>query len=181
MKFWEDAFHEFGIIVGQILLTEDDFSTRKRYLNLRNTLNRLLECGVIPVINQNDVVSTSELSNVCFSDNDKLSALVASKLDADLLVILSDIDGLFDKNPKEHKDAVHIKTVEEITPEIEALATGASKGGTGGMITKIDAAEIATSAGIHMIIANGSNMDSIYDILSGKSVGTLFVSKNYHI
>lgn len=180
MKFWEDAFHEFGIIVGQILLTEDDFSTRKRYLNLRNTLNRLLECGVIPVINQNDVVSTSELSNVCFSDNDKLSALVASKLDADLLVILSDIDGLFDKNPKEHADAVHIKTVEEITPEIEALATGASKGGTGGMITKIQASKVAVNSGAMAVILNGKKEGIIDDFFLGKDVGTKFL-KNHKI
>ena len=117
---------------------------------------------------------------VCFADNDKLSALLASEMRADLLVILSDIDGLFDKNPKEYPDAVHIKTVEEITPEIEALATGASKGGTGGMITKIQASKVAVNSGAMAVILNGKKEGIIDDFFGGKDVGTKFL-KNHKI
>ncbi len=175
MKIWEDCFAAHNITIAQILLVEDDFSNRRRYLNLRNTLNRLLECGVVPVINQNDAVSTSEIETVCFSDNDKLSALVASKLDADMLVIISDIDGLYDKNPKEHKDAKHIKVVEEITPEIEALGSGASSGGRGGMITKIEASKVVTNSGALAVILNGNREHVIQSFFNGDEIGTKFL------
>lgn len=155
MKIYEDGFDKFNITVAQILLTEEDFSNRHKYLSLRNTLNRLLELNVVPIINQNDAVSPSELEHVAFSDNDKLSALVASKLDADLLVMVSDVDGLFDKNPKEFEDAKLISTVDKITPKIEALATGASAGGRGGMITKLLGAKVVTNSGGKAVIING--------------------------
>ena len=140
MSIYENGFDTYGLTAAQILLTEDDFSIRQRYLSLRTTFNKLLELGVIPVINQNDTVSTLDVAlryvkedmQVCFSDNDKLSALVASELDADLLVILSDINGLYDDNPKSNPDAKLIKSVKEVNDDILALASGVSDGGRGG-------------------------------------------------
>lgn len=178
MKIWQEGFETYNIVVSQVLLTEDDFSNRKRYLNLRNTLNRLLECGIIPVINQNDTVSSSECKHVCFSDNDKLSALVASKLDADLSVMVSDIDGLFDKNPKEFKDAKLIPVVERVTSKIEKLASGASLGGRGGMITKLSAAKVVTASGSIAMIVNGKTQGIISKIFNNEEVGTVFLPTN---
>lgn len=133
MKLYEDGFKQLGVVAAQVLLTEDDFSHRNRYLSLRDTLNRLLELGCIPVINQNDTVSTNELRgykekgvNVCFSDNDKLSALVASGMDADLLCVMSDVDGLYNGDPRKDKNAKLIDVVKGVTPEIEALGFCAS-------------------------------------------------------
>ncbi|MBE7706164.1 MAG: glutamate 5-kinase [Cyanobacteria bacterium SIG30] len=155
MRMWEKGFQKFDVSVAQILLTEEDFAVRKRYLSLRNTLFKLLEHNIVPIINQNDAVCPSELEHVCFSDNDKLSALVASKLDADLLVIVSDINGLYDKNPKEFEDAKLINRVDEITHDIEKLATGATLGGRGGMITKLQGAKVVTNSGAFALIING--------------------------
>lgn len=167
MKIYEDCFEKFNITVAQILLTEDDFSNRHKYLSLRNTLNRLLELNVVPIINQNDAVSPSEVEHVAFSDNDKLSALVASKLDADILVMVSDVNGLYDKNPKEFEDAKLISTVQEITPEIEKLAGGASSGGRGGMVTKLQGAKVVVNSGGKAVILNGKVEGSIFDYFSG--------------
>ncbi len=178
IEIWQDGFDRFGINISQILLIEDDFSNRKRYLSLRSTLSRLLEAGIIPVINQNDVILPSELEHVSFSDNDKLSALVASKLDADLLVMVSDIDGLFDKNPKEYKDAKLIQTVQKVTPKIEKLAQGASLGGRGGMITKLNAAKVVTNSGSNAMIVNGLVPNIIKKVFSEEHIGTLFLSNN---
>ena len=178
IKTWQDGFDKFGINISQILLIEDDFSNRKRYLSLRSTLSRLLEKGIIPVINQNDVILPSELEHVSFSDNDKLSALVASKLDADLLVMVSDIDGLFDKNPKEYSDAKLISVVQKVTPKIEKLATGASLGGRGGMITKLNAAKVVTNSGSMAMIVNGLTPNIIKKVFEEENVGTLFMSNN---
>ncbi len=178
MKIWQEGFEKYGITVSQVLLTEDDFSNRKRYLNLRNTLCRLLECGIIPIINQNDTVSTSEVAQVCFSDNDKLSALVASKLDADLLVMVSDIDGLYDKNPKEFDDAKLIPVVEKVTSKIEKLASGASLGGRGGMITKLGAAKVVANSGAMAMIVNGKRPGIIKKIFDNEDAGTVFLSTN---
>ena len=175
MSIWQDGFEKYGICVAQILLTEEDFSNRKKYLSLRNTLSKLLELGIIPIINQNDAVSPSELEHVCFSDNDKLSAIVASKLDADLLVMVSDIDGLFDKNPKEYPDAKKIDVVEKVTSKIEKLASGASLGGRGGMITKLSAAKVVTSSGLYAMIVNGKKPQIIKKIFEEENVGTLFL------
>ncbi len=175
---WQDGFDKFGINISQILLTEDDFSNRKRYLSLRSTLSRLLAAGIIPVINQNDVILPSELEHVSFSDNDKLSALVASKLDADLLVMVSDIDGLFDKNPKMYSDAKLISTVQKVTPKIEKLATGASLGGRGGMITKLNAAKVVTNSGAMAMIVNGLVPNIISKIFANEPVGTVFMANN---
>ncbi|MFA7658215.1 MAG: glutamate 5-kinase [Candidatus Gastranaerophilaceae bacterium] len=181
MSIYESAFDQYNLVVAQILLTEDDFSQRKKYLSLRTTLNKLLELNVIPIINQNDTVSTIELDElytdmqVCFSDNDKLSALVASELDADLLVILSDIDGLFDSNPKTNPDAKIISIVEQVTKEILDYGEDASAGGRGGMKTKLEAARLVTRSGGTVLIANGKIPSVISQIFSEKEIGTIFL------
>lgn len=181
MSIYESGFDTYGLVSSQILLTEDDFSLRKRYLSLRTTLNKLLELGVVPIINQNDTVSTIEVDpqfehmQVCFSDNDKLSALVASELDADLLVILSDIEGLYDANPKENPDANIIRKVNEVTDDILALGSDASSGGRGGMRTKLEAARIVTRFGGKVLIANGKIPFVINKIFAGEELGTMFL------
>jgi len=181
MSIYESGFDQYNLPVAQILLTEDDFSQRKKYLSLRTTLNKLLELNVIPIINQNDTVSTIELDElyngmqVCFSDNDKLSALVASELDADLLVILSDIDGLFDSNPKTNKDAKIIPVVEEVTQEILNYGEDASSGGRGGMKTKLEAARLVTRSGGTVLIVNGKTPSVINQVFSEKEIGTIFL------
>lgn len=182
ISIYENGFESYKINTAQILLTEDDFSDRIRYLSLSNVLETLLKLKVIPVINQNDTVSVRELENVkdgisvCFSDNDKLSALLSSKLEADLLVILSDIDGLYNSNPKENSDAKLISRVEEITPELESFACGTieGSGGRGGMKTKIEAAKVVTRSGCKMIIANGKTPNIISKIFN-ENIGTLFL------
>ena len=181
MSIYESGFDGYGLVAAQILLTEDDFGIRTRYLSLRTTLNKLLELGVIPVINQNDTVSSIEVDpryehmQVCFSDNDKLSALVASELDADLLLILSDVDGLYDKNPKENPDAKIIPVVKEVTDEILELGTDASEGGRGGMRTKLMAARMVTRFGGKVMIANGKNPYVIKKVFEGEEIGTMFL------
>lgn len=181
MSIYESAFDQYGIVVAQILLTEDDFSQRKKYLSLRTTLNKLLELNVIPIINQNDTVSTIELDEiypemqVCFSDNDKLSALVAGELDADLLVILSDIDGLFDSNPKTNKEAKIIPVVEKVTQEILNYGEDASVGGRGGMKTKLEAARLVSRSGGTVLIVNGKTPSIIQEVFSEKEIGTIFL------
>jgi len=178
MSIWQDGFDKYGIKTAQILLTEEDFSNRKKYLSLRLTLHHLLENGVIPIINQNDAVSPSELEHASFSDNDKLSSLVASKLDADLLVMVSDIDGLFDKNPKIYNDAKLISSVKRITPEIEKLAQGASAGGRGGMVTKLTAAKVVTSCGLYAKIVNGTILGIIQKVFDENTGTTFFPVEN---
>ncbi len=174
MGIWQDGFEKYGITTAQILLTEDDFSNRKKYLSLRSTLHKLLENKVIPIINQNDTVSPTECERASFSDNDKLASIVASKLDADLLVMVSDIDGLYDKNPKVEKDAKLIKVVEKITPKIEKMASGATQGGRGGMITKIIGAKVATTSGVWAKIVNGKTPNIISKIFDD-NIGTTFI------
>ena len=181
MSYYENGFGIYDIPVAQILLTEDDFSLRHRYLSLRTTLNKILEFGVVPIINQNDTVSTVELNamlngmKVCFSDNDKLSALVASELDADLLILLSDIDGLYTSNPKENTDAEFIREVNCVTDEIMALGTDASEGGRGGMRTKLEAAKLVTRFGGRVLIANGKVPYIINKIFNAEEYGTMFI------
>ena len=177
MGIWQDGFEKYGITTAQILLTEEDFANRKKYLSLRLTLSKLLENKVIPIINQNDAVSPSELEHVCFSDNDKLSSIVASKLDADLLVMVSDINGLYDKNPKEFDDAKLIKKVDKVTSKIEALASGATLGGRGGMITKLTAAKVVTSSGLYAKIVNGKTPNIIRKVFDDE-IGTTFLPNN---
>ncbi len=184
MSIYENGFDTYNLVAAQILLTEDDFGIRTRYLSLRTTLNKLLELGTVPIINQNDTVSNVEIApryekmQVCFSDNDKLSALVASELDADLLVILSDVDGLFDKNPKDNPDAKIINEVPEVTEEILTLGTDASEGGRGGMRTKLKAAQMVTRFGGKVLIANGKTPYIIRKVFDGEEYGTMFLPQN---
>lgn len=179
MQYWSEAFSKYGMKVAQILLTYDFYSDRVSYLNLRNSISTLLEYGVVPIINENDCTCTNEIEAI-FGDNDKLSAMVASKIDADLLIILSDIDGLFDKNPKTHDDARLLPLVERITPEIESYGGDpTSFKGVGGMRTKIKAAKICSMAGCHVLIANSEIKDVVLNILSGEEIGTLFLAERH--
>lgn len=175
MYTYDRLFAEYNHTVAQLLLTREDFDFEDRLQNLKNTVFRLLELGAIPIINENDTVATEEIA---VGDNDTMSAMVAKHSQADLLVLLSDINGLYTADPHKNPDAELISVVEEITPEIEALAGGAgSTLGTGGMATKLSAAHIATEAGVEMVIANGANPLLLYDIVEGKPVGTRFLRK----
>ena len=184
MSIYENGFDTYGIKIAQVLLIEDDFAQRRRYLSLRNTLNKLLELGVVPVINQNDTVSTLELetlykdAKVSFSDNDKLSALVASELDADLLLILSDINGLYDCNPKTNTNAKIVEQVNDVTDDIMKMASGVSDGGRGGMKTKLEAARLVTRSGGKVLITNGKIPHVIKDTFEGNFIGTMFFPAN---
>jgi len=179
MQVYAKLFSEYGKTVSQVLLTREDLMERKRYLNARHALLTLLNYRMIPVINENDVVAVDELK---FGDNDTLSALVASLIDADLLIILSDIEGLYTEDPRKNSQAQLISLVSEITPEIEALAGGAgSLTGTGGMFTKVQAAKIATNSGVTMLIANGGREGIVGDLLAGKELGTLFLAKEHKL
>lgn len=178
MQAYTKIFGEYNQVVAQVLLTREDLDYRLRYLNARNTLNTLLSYGAIPIVNENDTVATDELRNLHFGDNDRLSALVALAIDADLLILLSDIDGLYDQDPRKHQDARRLTVVEEITPEIAAGAGGAGTAmGTGGMATKIEAARMATLSGTGMVLANGATPGVIGEIFEGKPVGTLFLPR----
>lgn len=175
MHTYEKFFADYGQVVAQVLLTKTESIDRHRYTNSRNTFMELLKQRVIPIVNENDVVALDELK---IGDNDNMSALVAGIVDADLVIILSDVDGLYTANPQTDPDAVLVHTVNEITPEIEASAGGAgSLRGTGGMATKIQAAKAATSSGIHLVIASGTEKNAITGILNGEEIGTVFVSR----
>ncbi len=175
MYIYDKEFAEHNHTVAQILLTAPDLKNPDRHEKFENTLTKLLEFGVLPIINENDTVATEE---IVFGDNDTLAAEVAVSAKADLLVLLSDIDGLYTGNPKTDDGAVLIPEVRELTDEIMALGGAAgSELGTGGMQTKLKAAKIATEAGCDMIIANGSEPEILYDILDGVSTGTKFYSK----
>jgi glutamate 5-kinase len=187
MSLYADAFERLNIPIAQILLTEEDFSNRQRYLNLRSTVNELLSLGVIPVFNENDTVSTAEIESkkegtrINFGDNDKLSALIASKIQADMLLILTDVAGLYTDDPRTVDSAKLIPLVEKITPEIEALvfteSAGKAKMGRGGMATKLEAAKIATQSGCITVVAGGKEPDVITRLTQGEELGTVFVSK----
>ncbi len=172
MSTYDRYFAKYEQTIAQLLLTHEDFFDRKRYLNLRNTLITLLKSGVIPIINENDTVVVDEIK---LGDNDNLSALVASNLDADLLIILTDIDGLYTYDPKRSKKAEFISAVEEITPEIERIASARGKTGVGGMKTKIQAAKVTMKAGIPMVIANGNEENILARIIAGERIGTIFL------
>lgn len=175
MYTYDKLFGEYNHTVAQILLTGEDIETEKRRENFRNTMFRLLELHAIPIINENDTVATDE---IVIGDNDTLAAIVSANVEADLLVLLSDIEGLYTKDPHKFADATLIPVVEELTPEILALAEGkGSELGTGGMVTKLRAADIATRAGIDMIIANGAEPKILYSIVDGKPFGTRFIGK----
>ena len=176
MYVYDKLFTEYNHIVAQILITAPDLQeagSRKR--NFHNTLARLLELGALPVINENDTVSTDE---IVIGDNDTLSAIVAATVSADLLVLLSDIDGLYDGDPRKNPDAKLIPTVETVDERIIALGGGSGSSlGTGGMATKLLAAQIAVGAGCEMVIANGEKPELLYDIVAGKPIGTRFLVK----
>ncbi len=211
MSVYEQSFQRHGITTAQILLTEDDFASRERYLNLRNTLSRLLEHRAIPVINENDTVSTSEIETApegpnsgpgggpgsgpggsgggagvrkaIFGDNDRLSALVTSKLGADLLILLSNVDGLYPLGPAEaargtaSSSVRALSVVGEITPEVEAMARGGSPRGRGGMLSKLRSIKVALDGGGLAVIANGSSPRVLERILAGEDVGTIFLPR----
>lgn len=175
MHTYEKFFADYGQIVAQVLITKTEAIDRHRYTNTRNTFMELMRQRVIPIVNENDVVALDELK---IGDNDNMSALVAGIVDADIVIILSDVDGLYTANPQTHPDAVIVPEVAEITPEIEASAGGVgSARGTGGMATKIQAAKAATSSGIHLVIASGTEKNAITRVLQGEELGTLFVSR----
>ena len=198
MAIYSDAFEQFGITTAQVLLTEEDFSNRRRYLNLRSTITQLLELGALPIINENDTVSTVELEldkdkgavthkKVNFGDNDKLSALVASKVEAELLVILTDVEGLYTADPRVDADAKLIPEVTNLDEIIEDLDLGSngsadsapsSKVGRGGMKTKLAAAKVATQSGCATIIAGGKVTGIVDRLFHGETVGTLFLPKS---
>ena len=175
MYTYDKLFSEYNHTVAQILLTGSDVRDEQRRQNFTNTVNKLLEFGALPIINENDTVATDE---IVIGDNDTLAAIVATHIKADLLVLLSDIDGLYTNNPRTDKNARLIPVVTELTPEIMASAGGkGSEIGTGGMLTKLTAAESVMNEGCDMIIANGSDPNVLYDILDGKNIGTRFIGR----
>jgi glutamate 5-kinase len=198
MHAYEQLFRVHDVKIAQVLLTEEDFTDFRRYTNLRRTMEKLLKLGVIPIINENDTVSTAELEydqssaasgqERVFGDNDRLAALVLSKLEADALVLLTNVDGLFLHKPKagnvtqtvslrdDDKEVRPIPLVEEITDDLKAIAQGPSTGGRGGMLTKLEAAQIAMQAGGVCVIANGNTPEILDRIVAGESVGTSFMS-----
>lgn len=179
MHVYEKMFSEYGKVTGQVLLTRENAVRHHQYIHSRNALLALLEMGVIPVINENDAVAVDEIR---IGDNDSLSATVATLVDADALILLSDIDGLYTADPQRNADAKLLDEVSEITPEIEGLAGGAgSRMGTGGMSTKIHAAKIAMNAGVTMVIAQGGLDGILHRILSGEHVGTVFPARPSHL
>jgi glutamate 5-kinase len=172
---YEAAFKKHGIVVGQVLLTAHDIGDRARYLNARNTLLALLRYQVLPIVNENDTVAVEEIK---VGDNDNLSALVASLIEADLLVLLTDVDGLFREDPVGNPAAQVLETVEAVTHEIERLVwRGSGEGSVGGMATKLQAAQKAAAAGVPMVIANGRRAGTLERLLKGEPVGTYFVPK----
>ncbi|MCK9172533.1 MAG: glutamate 5-kinase [Desulfuromonas thiophila] len=173
MRFYRSAFRSRGGNVAQILLTRDDLANRRRYLNARNTLMTLLEYGIVPIINENDTVVVDEIR---FGDNDNLSSMVASLVEANLLVILSDVDGLYDRDPRQHAEARLIPEVERISADIEAMAGNASgQLGTGGMASKLKAAKRATLQGVAAAIINGLDPDNLLRFFDGEDIGTYFI------
>ncbi|MGL4849929.1 MAG: glutamate 5-kinase [Clostridium sp.] len=177
MHIYSKFFGEFSHRVGQVLLTRDVVEDEHIRENVCNTFETLLGMRILPIVNENDTVSIDEIENIVrFGDNDNLSAIVASLVKADLLIILSDIDGFYDKDPRSNDDAKLLDVIEEITEDIENAAGGAgSEFGTGGMITKVMAAKVANKASVNMVLANGENPDVIVDILNGEKIGTVFL------
>ena len=179
MMVYQKLFAEYNQTAAQVLLTKDTMVNDSSRYNAQNTFDELLNLGTIPIVNENDTVSTSEIPYVdSFGDNDRLSAIVAALIGADLLILLSDIDGLYTDDPRENPEAGFISLVPEITPEFLRMGkdTSGSDVGTGGMSAKLAAARIATDSGADMVIANGDQVDVILDIMSGKEKGTLFLA-----
>ena len=175
MYIYDKLFAEYNHTVAQILITGEDIESPKRAKNFHNTIFRLLELGALPIINENDTIAVDE---IVIGDNDTLGAIVASTIGADLLILLSDIEGLYDSDPHRNPDAKLIGVVPEINEQILSLAGGSGSNlGTGGMVTKLRAAQIATEAGCEMVIANGWNPDLLYGIVEGEPIGTRFLAK----
>ena len=175
MYTYDKLFSEYHHTVAQLLITRDDTANEKRHTNFINTLNRLLELDTLPIINENDTIATDE---IVIGDNDTLAAIVAKSINADLLVLLSDIDGLYTADPHKDANAVLIHRVRKVDEQVLALAgVSSTTQGTGGMVTKLHAAEICLGCGCDMVIANGNRPENLYDILDGKAVGTTFSEK----
>jgi glutamate 5-kinase len=175
MKIYDEHFRKFNFLTAQILLTQDDINNRTRYLNARNTLLALLKKDIIPIINENDTVSTEEIK---FGDNDRLSSLVANLIEADKLIIMSDVEGLYKFNNKDKTKKEILRKVEKITEEVELMVDDEhSKFGVGGMNTKLQAAKMATNAGIECILVNGKKTGVLIDVLNNKTVGTIFIAR----
>jgi glutamate 5-kinase len=182
MHTYEEMFKKYNINVAQALLTKADIADRAGYLNARNTLLALMELGVICIVNENDVVSIDEIKESKFGDNDNLSAMVANLIDADMLMMLTDISGLYTADPRRDPKARLIPVVTKIDAAIKRLGTNtANTKGTGGMITKIEAAKLATDSGVHVVIADGREPDIIIKLASGERIGTHFVSAGNHM
>ncbi len=176
MNLYERLFEQHGITVAQALLTRADLLDRHGYLNTRNTLLALMEMGVVCIVNENDVVAVDEIREAKFGDNDNLSAMVANLVDANLLMIMTDIDGLYTADPNKDQDAKLIPIVEKIDASIEGLVSGSTSGlGTGGMVTKIEAAKMATACGVTVVIANGRLPGILVKLAEGQSIGTSFI------
>lgn len=180
MDAYKNLFSKWGVKVAQVLLTEEDFTNWRRYSNLHQTMEKLIGFGVLPIVNENDTISTAELESVAagsrtpaFSDNDRLAALVMSGLEADALVLLTNVDGLLRESGSSNAEVISL--VEEMTPEVKALGAGPSASGRGGMRTKLEAAEIAMSCGGTAVIANGNNPDTLDRIFAGEKIGTAFL------
>lgn len=179
MHLYEKLFGEYNKVVGQVLLTREDLASRKRNLNAKNTLGALLQLGAIPIINENDTVAVDEIK---VGDNDRLAAHVASLVDGDILIILTDIDGLYTANPAKDPSGRLVEKVERITEEIEGYAGGEGSAlGTGGMATKIKAARIGTAAGVFVVIVNGRHKNILSDVVRGDFTGTVFIPHNRRI
>lgn len=179
MMIYEKLFNEYGQVTAQILLTKESITNGECRLNAKRTFSQLLKMKAVPIVNENDAISVDELLYGNIGDNDTLAAYVTDVIEADLLILMSDIDGLFTDDPKINRDATHIHTVEEIDTSLEAMAKDTSGDlGTGGMATKIRAAKIVTAKGADMIIANGGDIRSINDIMNGEQIGTLFLANN---
>ena len=178
MYTYDKLFASYNHTVAQVLVTNEDIEARERRANFNNTMEKLFELGALPVINENDTIVTSEIS---VGDNDNLGAIVAVEVKADLLIILSDVDGLYTKDPRKESDARLIPVVEEIDDDIYALAGGkGSEFATGGMWTKIDAAKKVTDNGCDMVIVNGESPEILYDVIEGKQIGTRFAKKKIY-
>lgn len=177
MHIYSKFFGEYSHTVGQVLLTRDVVEDDHIRNNVCNTFNTLLEMGIVPIVNENDTVAIDEIENIVkFGDNDNLSAIVAGLVNADLLIILSDIDGFYDKDPRSNEDAKLLSEVSKITEELEAAAGGAGTSfGTGGMITKLSAAKTANNEGVNMVLANGKEPSILFNIVNGEEIGTLFL------
>lgn len=181
MRLYDKFFNEYGKTIAQILLNDEDIKVEEKKKNLINTFDSLLDMDIIPIVNENDSVSYTEIESEdkLFGDNDMLSAVVAILCKAQKLVILSDIDGLYDKDPRFNKDAQLINKIESIDEKIQSFAAGAgSRRGTGGMVTKLKATKLATDQGIETVITNGKSPSSLYEIIKGESSGTLFTARN---